>query len=52
MTEPRGKSVTITEFLDASNASDNRTIISHTEYVIVVNRPPIAFYSKRQLTVE
>ena len=52
MPEPRGKSVIITEFLDALHASDNRTRISHTGYVIFVNRDPIIFYIKRQSTVE
>ena len=50
--EPRGRSVTITEFVDASYASDNKTRISHTGYVIFVNRSPVIFYSKRQLMVK
>ena len=52
MPEPRGKSVTITLFVDASHASDNRTRRSHKDYVIFVNRAPIIFYSKRKLTVD
>ena len=31
---------------------DKRTRISHTGYVIFVNRSPIVFYSKQQSTVE
>ena len=50
--EPRGKSVTITESVDESHASDKKTIILHTGYLIVVNRSPIVFYRKRQSTVE
>ena len=52
MLEPRGKSVTITEFVYAPHISDNITRISHKGYVISVNRSPIVFYSKRQSTVE
>ena len=50
--ESRGKSVTITEFVYASHASYNRTRRSYTGHVIFVNKAPILFYSKRQLTVE
>ena len=52
MPEPRGKSVTITEFLDALHASDNRRRSSYTGYVIFVNRAPVIFYSKQQSTVD
>ena len=45
MTEPRGKLVNITTFVDASYASDKRTRRSHTGYVIFVKRAPIEFYS-------
>ena len=45
MREPRGKSVNITTFVDASYASDKRTGKSHTGYVIFVKRAPIEFYS-------
>ena len=45
--EPRGKSVSITAFVDASHASDKKTIRSHTGYMVFVNRSPIVFYSKR-----
>ena len=52
MPEPRSKSVTITESVDASHASDKRTIRSHTGYVIFVNISSIVFYNKQQSTVE
>ena len=52
MPDPRFKLVTIATFVDASHALDNRTIKSHTEYVIFVNRIPIVFYGKQQLTVD
>ena len=44
--EPRGKSVTIIAFVDASYESDKRTRISHSGYMIFVNKGPIIFYSK------
>ena len=52
MPKPRVKSVTMTSFVDASHELDKKTIILHTGYLIVVNRSPIVFYSKRQSTVE
>ena len=52
MPRPRGRFVIITAFVDASHASDKRTRRSHTGFIIFVNRAPIAFYSKRQATVE
>ena len=52
MIEPRGRLVTITAFVDASHASDKKTRIFHTGYVIFVNRSPIIFYSKIKSTVK
>ena len=52
MPEQRGKSVSIIAFVYASHALDKITIISHTGYVIFVNRAPIVFYIKRQYKVE
>ena len=52
MPEQRGKSVSIIAFVYASHALDKITIISHTGYVIFVNRALIIFYSKQQSTVE
>ena len=50
--EPRGKSVNITIFVDASHAQYKRKRRSYTGYVIFVNRSPIVLYSKRQSRVE
>ena len=52
MPEPRGDSVTINEFVEASHASDKRTRRSHKGYVTFLNRAPIIFYSKQQSTVK
>ena len=52
MPETRGKSVTITVFLDTSHTLDKRTRRSHTGYEIFVNRSPIIFYSKQKSMVE
>ena len=52
MPKPRGKSVMITAFFDASHAENTVTRRSHTGFVIFVNRAPIIWYSKRQNTVK
>jgi hypothetical protein len=52
MPRPRGQPVTITAFVDASHAANQKTRRSHTGYVIFLNRAPILWYSKRQNTVE
>ena len=52
MPQPRGRSVKITAFVDASHASDKITRRSHTGFVIFINRAPIMWYSKKQNTVE
>ena len=49
---PRGRSLTITAFVDASHAVNKITRRSHSGYVIFLNRAPIVWYSKRQNTVE
>ena len=50
---PRGEGhLTITAFVDAAHASNRVTRRSHTGYLLFVNRAPIAWYSKRQNTVE
>lgn len=49
---PRGRSVAITAFVDASHAANKKTRRSHTGYLIFVNRAPILWYSKRQTMVE
>ena len=48
----RGRSVEVTEFVDASHASDKNTRRSNTWYIVFVNRDPIIWYSKRQVTVQ
>ena len=50
--EPRGKSVTMSCFVDASHASNKVTYRSHTGIFILLNSAPIAWCSKRQNTVE
>lgn len=52
MPPPRGCSVTITGYVDASHAANKVTRRSHTGYLIFLNRAPILWYSKRQNTVE
>lgn len=50
--ELRGKSVTTTCFVDADHAGCRVTRRSHTGILVLLNRAPILFYSKRQNTVE
>ena len=50
--EPRGQSVTTSCFCDADHAGCRATRRSHTGIIIIVNRAPILWYSKRQNTVE
>jgi hypothetical protein len=50
--EPRGKSVTMTCYVDADHAGCLATRRSHTGVIILVNKAPILWYSKRQNTVE
>lgn len=52
MPKARGRSLTITAFVDASHAANKKTRRSHTGYLIFLNRSPILWYSKRQTTVE
>ena len=52
MPSPRGRTMTMTAFVDASHAANKLTRRSHTGYVIFLNRAPIVWYSKRQQTVE
>ena len=52
MPVPRGVSVNITAFVDASFAQNKKTRKSHTGFLIFVNRAPITWFSKRQSTVE
>jgi hypothetical protein len=50
--KPRGKSVTMTCFVDADHAGCLVTRRSHTGVIIFVNCASILWYSKRQNTVE
>jgi hypothetical protein len=52
MPEPKGNSVEMNAFVDASHAANKKTRKSHTGYIIFVNSAPIIWYSKRQNTVE
>ena len=52
MPKPKGRSVVMTAFVDASHASNKVTRRSYTGFVIFVNRAPILWYSKRQNTIE
>ena len=52
MPRPRGRSVSMTAFVDASFAQNKKTRKSHTGFLIFVNRAPIIWFSKRQSTVE
>lgn len=52
MPKPRGKSVVITAYVDASHAANQATRQSHTGIQIFVNRALTMWYSKKQPTVE
>ena len=49
---PRGRTVCITAFVDASHAANRVTRRSHAGFIIFVNQAPIIWFSKRQDTVE
>jgi hypothetical protein len=50
--KPRGNSVSMTCYVDADHAGNRVTRRSHTGILLYVNRAPISWYSKRQMTVE
>ena len=50
--QPRGRSVIMTAYVDASHAANKVTRRSHSGFVIFLNKAPISWYSKRQNTVE
>jgi hypothetical protein len=50
--QARGNSVSMTCFVDADHAGNRVTRRSHTGILLYVNRAPISWYSKRQMTVE
>ncbi len=47
----RGNSVSMTCFVDADHAGNRVTRRSHTGILLYVNRAPISWYSKQQMTV-
>ena len=49
---PRGRSVEVIGYVDASHAANKVTRRSHTGFILFLNRSPILWYSKRQNTVE
>ena len=48
----RGRSVDSTSFPNASQSQDKNTRISHTCFVILVNRAPVIWCSKQKSTVD
>ena len=52
MPKPRGKSIVMTCWVDAFHASKKLAMRSHTGIFIELNGAPVAWYSKRQNTVE
>ena len=50
--KPRGRKVQITCFVDADHGGDKITRRSRTGILIIVNKAPIMWWSKRQNTVE
>jgi hypothetical protein len=52
MPEPKGKSVSISCFVDANHAGNAITRRSHTGIIIYIQNAPILWFSKRQNTVE
>ena len=52
MPRPRGRTVKMVAFVDASHAANKVNRKSHTGYIIFMNRAPIVWHSKRQNTVE
>ena len=52
MPEPLGEPVQITCFVDSDHAGDKVTRRSRTGVLIFVNRAPIIWYSKKQMSIE
>ena len=48
----RGRSITMTAFVDDSHAANTVTRRSHSGYAVFINRAPVVWYSKQQNTVE
>ena len=49
---PKGRSVKLIDFVDASHGANKVTRRHHTGYIIFINKATIAWYSKRNNTVE
>ena len=49
---PRGKEVDLRMFVDSDHAGDKLTRRSRTGFIIYLNMAPIAWFSKKQSTVE
>ena len=49
---PKGKEVDLRMFVDSDHAGEKRTRRSRTGFLIYLNMAPIAWYSKRQSTIE
>ena len=52
MPKPKGQSIKLTAFVDASYCANKVTRRSHTGYIIFINKATIAWYSKRHNIVE
>lgn len=52
MPKPRGKSVAITAYVDASHAGNKATRQSHTGVMLFVNRALVMWHSKKQYSIE
>ena len=52
MPAPQERKVKITVFVDASHGANKVTRRSHTRFLILLNRAPVIWYSKKQNTVE
>ena len=50
--KPRGRVVVIRVYCDSSHADDKRTRRSRTGYVIYINKALVAWFSKKQSTIE
>ena len=50
--DPRGLSVSNTEYFDTSHAANNITRCSNTVFIIFMNKSPITWYSKTQNNAE
>ena len=50
--DPRGKEIDLRLFVDSDHAGEHLTRRSRTGYIAYVNMAPVAWFSKRQATVE